>query len=79
MTQPVPKNPLNAKKLLHTKWTAVAPLAKEKHFMVTRVLLPEPPAVRIEEVELEAVHSKRVQRLDWRLLTDASLWRQGWV
>ncbi len=79
MTQPLPKNPLNAKKLLHTKWTAVTPTHKEKHFVVVKVIEAVPTAVRIEEVELEAVHSKRVQRLDWRLLTDASHWRQGWV
>jgi hypothetical protein len=30
-------------------------------------------------VELEAVHSRRVLLLHWRELTDASLWRQGWV
>ena len=30
-------------------------------------------------VELEAVHSRQVYLLQWRELTDASLWRQGWV
>ena len=79
MNPPPPKNSLNPKKLLNTKWTAVAPSHKEKHFMVTRVLLPEPPATRVEDVELEAVHSKRTQRLPWRALTDAGQWRQGWV
>lgn len=74
-----PKNPLSPKKLLLTKWTAVAPRHKEKHFVVVRVVEPEPPAVRIEQVELEAVHSKRAFLLHWRELTDASLWRQGWV
>jgi hypothetical protein len=32
-----------------------------------------------EQVELEAVHSRQVYLLHWRELTDASLWRQGWV
>jgi len=31
------------------------------------------------QVELEAVHSQQVYVLHWRELTDASLWRQGWV
>jgi len=44
-----------------------------------RVIEPEPPSVCIEQVELEAVHSRRVLLLHWRELTDASLWRQGWV
>ncbi len=76
---PARKNPLSPKKLLLTKWTAVAPTRREKHFVVVRVIEPEPPAVRIEQVELEAVHSRRVLLLHWRELTDASLWRQGWV
>ncbi len=74
-----PKNPLSPKKLLLSKWTAVAPRHKEKHFVVIRVVEPEPPEVRIEQVELEAVHSKRAFVLHWRELTDASQWRQGWV
>ena len=74
-----PKNPLSPKKLLLTKWTAVAPRHKEKHFVVIRVVEPDPPEVRIDQVELEAVHSKRTFVLHWRELTDASQWRQGWV
>ena len=34
-------NPLNPKKLLLTKWTAVNPLDKQKHFLVSRVIQPE--------------------------------------
>ena len=74
-----PKNPLSPKKLLLTKWTAVTPRNREKHFVVLRVIEPEPPSMRVEQVELEAVHSGRVYLLHWRELTDASLWRQGWV
>ena len=74
-----PKNPLSPKKLLMTKWTAVTPRNREKHFVVTLVVEPEPPSMRVEYVELEAVHSKQVYLLHWRDLTDASLWRQGWV
>ena len=73
------KNRLSPKKLLLTKWTAVKPRNREKHFVVTRVIEPEPPSMRVEQVELEAVHSKRVTVLHWRELTDASLWRQGWT
>lgn len=72
------KNLLSPKKLLHTKWTAVAPVNKEKHFLVVRVVLPEPPAVRVDEVELQAVHSRRSFVLPWRDLSDATRWRQGW-
>ena len=73
------RNPLSPKKLLLSKWTAVQPLNREKHFVVVRVIEPAPPAVRIEHVELEAVHSGRVLTLRWRDLTDPRVWRQGWV
>jgi len=34
------------------------PRAKDKHFLVTRVITPEPPQVAIEWVEIEALCSK---------------------
>jgi tryptophan-rich hypothetical protein len=75
----VEHEPRHPKKLLLTKWTAVHPIAKNKHFLVSRVMQPEPPAVAIEWVELEAVYSKAVTRVDWHQLRDPALWRQGWV
>ena len=72
-------NPLHSKKLLLTKWTAVQPVDKNKHFLLSKVMQPEPPALAIEWVELEAVYSKAVTRLDWRELRDPARWRQGWV
>ena len=41
-------NPLNPKKLLLTKWTAVKPVAKQKHYLVSRVIHPEQPTEPIE-------------------------------
>lgn len=73
------KNPLSPKKLLLSKWTAVTPRNKERHFLVTRVVLPDVPTQRIELVELEAVHSRRSMLLPWRELMDAGVWRRGWV
>ncbi len=72
-------NPLNPKKLLLTKWTAVKPVAKQKHFLVSRVFQPVQPTAPIEQVEIEAVFSKATQVIDWRELQDDSVWRQGWV
>jgi len=72
-------NPLNPKKLLLTKWTAVTPLAKQKHFLVSRVIQPELPTDPIEWVEIEAVFSKATQIIAWRQLQDDMVWRQGWV
>jgi tryptophan-rich hypothetical protein len=72
-------NPLNPKKLLLTKWTAVKPIAKQKHFMVSRVIQPDLPTDPIVSVEIEAVFSKATQLITWRELQDCSVWRQGWV
>ena len=72
-------NPLNPKKVLLTKWTAIKPVAKQKHFLVSRVIQPDDPADPIEQVEIEAVFSKATQVIIWRELRDDSVWRQGWV
>ncbi|AEG01678.1 TIGR02450 family Trp-rich protein [Methylomonas methanica] len=69
---------INPKKLLLSKWTAVAPRNKEKHFIVTKLLLPENPPTPLEFIELEAVYSKRVHVLPWRALNDTAAWRPGW-
>ena len=72
-------NPLNPKKLLLTKWTAVKPVAKQKHFLVSRVIQPDELTDPIVSVEIEAVFSKATQVIAWRDLQDDSVWRQGWV
>jgi tryptophan-rich hypothetical protein len=72
-------NPLNPKKLLLTKWTAVKPIAKQKHFLVNRVIQPDLTTDPIVSVEIEAVFSKATQVIAWRELQDDSVWRQGWV
>ena len=74
-----PSNALSPKKLLHTKWTAVAPRNKEKHFLVTKVIEAEPPGSPVVSVEIEAVHSTRARVIAWRDLKDATQWRRGWV
>jgi tryptophan-rich hypothetical protein len=72
-------NLLNPKKLLLTKWTAVKPVAKQKHFLISRVIEPEQLIDPIERVEIEAVFSKAVQEIAWRDLQDDRVWRRGWV
>jgi tryptophan-rich hypothetical protein len=72
-------NPLNPKKLLLTKWTAVKPMAKQKHFLVSRVIQPEQPTDPIVSVEIEAVFSKTTQVIAWRELQDDGVWLQGSV
>jgi len=70
------KHRLTPRKLLLSKWTAARPQNREKHFLVTELFCDEEGTVL--EVELQAVLSKRVQRLDWRDLQDAERWQIGW-
>jgi tryptophan-rich hypothetical protein len=72
-------NPLSPKKLLLSKWTAVHPVNKRKHFLVSKVILPELPEEAIEFVELEAVFDKVIQTISWRDLKNTEIWLQGWV
>ena len=72
-------NPVNVKKLLLSKWTAVKPVDKRKHFLVTKVIKPEAPELVVQWVELQAVHSSLTRRIDWHELRDPALWRIGWV
>jgi tryptophan-rich hypothetical protein len=72
------RTPLNPQQLLHSKWSAVRPQRREKHFLVTALVEPEPPTAPVEHVEIEAVLTKRTQVIPWRELKDATKWRQGW-
>jgi tryptophan-rich hypothetical protein len=71
-------NKVNPKKLLLSKWTAVQPIAKQKHFLVTKVIAPEDPNEKIEFVEIEAIYSKKVRQIAWRELMNSKDWAQGW-
>ncbi|WP_324733375.1 TIGR02450 family Trp-rich protein [Pseudomonas paeninsulae] len=67
---------LNPGKLLLSKWTAVQPQNREKHFLVSELFCDEQGHVL--QIELQAVLSQRCQRLDWRVLEDAMSWHMGW-
>jgi tryptophan-rich hypothetical protein len=73
-----PPNKINPKKLLLSKWTAVHPIAKQKHFLVSKVILPEAPEEKIEFVEIEAIYSKKIWQISWRSLLNSKEWLQGW-
>ena len=73
------QNQINPKKLLLSKWTAVNPQEKERHFLVTKVIDPEQRKHLIEFVVIEAVLTKRSFTMRWEELTDATKWAQGWI
>lgn len=68
---------LNPAKLVNSKWTAAAPVNKEKHFMVVAAVEPVPPGP-IVEVVMEAVHSGRQFTIAWPELRERERWLQGW-
>lgn len=72
----VAMNTINPKKLLNSKWTAVHPANKEKHFLVTEMAFDEVGAVT--HCLIEAVMSKRATSIDWMLLRNKDNWLQGW-
>jgi tryptophan-rich hypothetical protein len=69
-------NRLNPRKLLLSKWTAAAPQNREKHFLVTELFCDEEGTVL--EIELQAVMTKRSQKLAWQVLQNDQSWRMGW-
>ena len=73
------RNRIDPKKLLLSKWTAVVPRDREKHFLVVKVLDPDVAGEAPTKVLLEAVLSRRILTLPWRELEDASAWKRGWV
>jgi len=62
-----------------SKWTAVTPMAKQKHFLIRRVIQPTTETDPVEWVEIESVFSKATQIIQWRELQNDEVWRQGWV
>ena len=69
-------NFVNSKKLLNSKWTAVNPVNKEKHFLITEVDFNEDGA--IIHCLMEAVISRRSFPIQWENLRDSSKWLNGW-
>ena len=69
-------NRINPRKLLLSKWTAAHPQNREKDFLVTELFRDEEGTVL--EVELQAVLTKRAERLDWQILKNSEHWLLGW-
>jgi tryptophan-rich hypothetical protein len=70
-------NLINPAKLLLSKWTAVSPRHKEKHFLVTAVNKDEHET--IISCTLEAVLRNNTYEIDWNILKDKACWIMGWL
>jgi tryptophan-rich hypothetical protein len=69
-------NKINPMKLLNSKWTAVSPVKKEKHFLVSELDFDDEGEVI--HCLLEAVISNRSELIDWKVLKNSDNWLQGW-
>lgn len=69
-------NQINPAKLHLSKWTAVKPLNREKHFLVSEIEFDEDGTVLV--CKLESVLSNKEYSIDWVELKDQEKWLQGW-
>jgi tryptophan-rich hypothetical protein len=67
---------INPEKLLLSKWTALKPVNRELHFIVTKLLRNDDE--KIIGCELQAVINKNSYEIDWQELKDPSNWVMGW-
>jgi tryptophan-rich hypothetical protein len=69
-------NKIVSKKLLNSKWTAVTPCNKEKHFIITKLEFDEND--NVTHCLIEAVISNRTELINWKDLIESKYWQQGW-
>ena len=69
---------LDSKRLLASKWTAVEPRNREKHFVVRHLSKCSAGGRKEDYVELEAILSGRMHRLPLHELSDPTRWTRGW-
>ena len=72
------RNPVNRPKLPGSKWTAVRPERREKHFIV-HDWVRDDDGRPTAEIRVEAILTGTVRVLHWRELEDPEVWRVGWV
>ncbi|WP_067864923.1 TIGR02450 family Trp-rich protein [Neptuniibacter marinus] len=70
-------NQFNPNKLLLSKWTAVKPFEKRKHFIITELVKDELEQ-QVVACVLEAVINKQQFFMDFNELKDQTRWLQGW-
>jgi tryptophan-rich hypothetical protein len=69
-------NRINPAKLHLSKWTAVSPQNKEKHFLVIK--LNEDEFGVVMSCTLEAVLTRKGYKCNWQDLKDRTRWLTGW-
>lgn len=69
-------NKVSPKALLHSKWTRMTVINKEKHFIITKVKVDEDQL--ITECVIQAVINHKEYRINWRELKNSQVWKIGW-
>tara|TARA_B110000914_G_scaffold142063_1_gene124384 strand:- start:264 stop:479 length:216 start_codon:yes stop_codon:yes gene_type:complete len=69
-------NKISSKKLLNSKWTAVSPSTKEKHFLISELEFDEND--NVTHCLIEAVISNRTELINWEDLKESEHWLHGW-
>lgn len=69
-------NRINPAKLHNSKLTAITPVNREKHFLISEVEYEDDGSVL--SCKLEAILSKNEYLIDWLELKDEEKWLQGW-
>ncbi|WP_260259466.1 TIGR02450 family Trp-rich protein [Vibrio intestinalis] len=69
-------NRINPAKLHNSKWTAIKPSKRERHFLVSAIEFEEDGSVA--SCTLEAILSKKEYAVDWKDFKDSEKWIQGW-
>lgn len=70
---------MNIKKLLNSKWTAVSPKNKEKHFIVTKVKLNKDDPQIVDFIILTAVLTSKNYKFTYKQFKNQLDWIQGWT
>lgn len=67
------------KKILNSKWTAVDPKNKEKHFVVIKLNYSKTDILVVESIILEAIFTKQHYTMSVEHLVESGLWAKGWA
>ncbi|TRX56381.1 TIGR02450 family Trp-rich protein [Thalassomonas sp. M1454] len=69
-------NLVSPKKLLHSKWTKVDVLNKEKHFSIIDVEYNDEQ--KVLKCIIRAEINNNEYDINWRILKDPKQWKIGW-
>jgi tryptophan-rich hypothetical protein len=73
MTRALTKSPKN---MVGSKWTALRPVNKEKHFVVSGQHKSSDETD--SEFQIRSILTERIQAVKLSVLQDVTIWKRGW-